>query len=136
MNMRDYCGADCKISTLCATTDVVVLGGYYGEVVVQRTYRHSRFRTLFDRDEAIVRRVTNSDNGITNHISAIPATNGRQFMLSSNDGYQRILDLEANKITVFCYREQAAINVGGSGVSCESYHIDSCRPPRARHVDA
>lgn len=111
MNMRDYCGADSKISTLCATADVVILGSYQGEIAVQKTYRHSRFAGLFENEETLVKRVTRSENGITNHISLIPFTDGSKFMISSNDGYQRILDLGANRIIPFCQRESAAINV-------------------------
>ncbi|PJF17966.1 hypothetical protein PSACC_02273 [Paramicrosporidium saccamoebae] len=75
--MRQLVGAHSRISTLCATPELIIAGGFYGELIM----RSSVFKgeELEEGEDTFhIRRMTNDENGITNHITpyhdAFPGT--------------------------------------------------------------
>jgi WD40 repeat protein len=69
-----------QISTMIAKGDLVIAGGFYGEIVAKR---------LYSNVVACNRRITYDENAITN---AIDLFDGR-VMTSNNDCYVRLFDL-------------------------------------------
>lgn len=113
-NMRDYFGADCKASCLGSNSELVLLGGMNGEMLVQLVdpYSSSYFNTLNDSSNAAAPfsiRITNDSNGLTNGISDNPCDKGK-FAIASNDSILRIYDANANRVTPI-WRQDPAINV-------------------------
>ena len=113
--IRDVCGAHSKISTICATADLLLVGGFYGELVVQKVHDYAHYHPLLERGAAerrpptVVKRITHDDNGITNLIVPFHHTSPEKFLLSSNDAHIRIYDALSHKI-IPLYRRTSAVN--------------------------
>jgi hypothetical protein len=67
INFRQLVGAHSRISTLCTTPELIIAGGFYGELII----RSSIFKGEELEEEANfhIKRMTNDENGITNHIT-------------------------------------------------------------------
>lgn len=91
-------GAHSRISTICATPDLLIAGGFYGELVMRSTV----FLSEQEEEQAVdifhIRRLTNDDNGITNHITTYHPEIREKFLISSNDHYVRLYDAQEDNI--------------------------------------
>lgn len=88
-------GQSIKISTMAATKDAVVAGGYTGQ------YIYKSLNTSSDSAVPTAEGIVTTDvNNITNHADIVPClTKGTpQTIFSCNDAMVRTLDLELNKI--------------------------------------
>lgn len=91
--MRFDSDTDAQISTLTASEEVLLVGGFYGDY---------RYRCLDSQDpEPIEGRLTDNISGITNHVQIYSSRQSSAPLaaFASNDFGFRIVDLTTNKIT-------------------------------------
>lgn len=103
LNFRDYCGAHSRISTICATPELYLVGGFYGELVYSQRYQQQG-------GNAQMKKITRNENGITNFITPFHEAFPARFLISSNDAQVRLFDAEAGTIIPLA-RSTAPINV-------------------------
>lgn len=108
IDFKNLAGAHSRITAICATQELVLVGGFYGDLVVRRT-RDFKADSAAPNANRNVLRLTNEDNGITNHIKPWPREEGK-FVISSNDSAVRALDADCMKIETL-YRADSAVNV-------------------------
>lgn len=126
INFRLAAGAYTRITSMCATPDLILIGGFYGELLVTRTLDdnggHPSGATSLVRASSSVQssqshseqanrsllRLTREENGITNHIKVWPGETGR-FTISSNDAHVRLFDAGDMRVTNL-YEARTAVN--------------------------
>lgn len=126
VNFRLAAGAYTRITSMCATPDLILIGGFYGELLVTRTlddngerpsaatsliHASSPSRTSqlhLERATMSLLRLTREENGITNHIKAWPGEAGR-FTISSNDARVRLFDANGMRVSEL-YEARTAVN--------------------------
>lgn len=115
LSIRDICGAHSRVSTICATTDLLLVGGFYGELIVQKVHEFAHFHPTLDRASGerhhptVVKRITNDESGITNLITPFHSTSSEKFLISSNDASIRIFDALSGKV-IPLYQRESAVN--------------------------
>lgn len=93
--MRFDSQTDAHISTLTASQDILIAGGFYG------TYRYRHLDSAGGDLEAHEGRLTNHISGITNHVQIHPSRHSSTPLaaFASNDYGFRVVDLATNRVT-------------------------------------
>lgn len=81
LDFHRVCGAHTRISSICATSRLLLAGGFFGELAVKRIDGFSDAGGE-DSPPIQVTRLTHDENGITNHIFPI-----HDHSSMSNDPY-------------------------------------------------
>jgi len=91
-------------TTLCATPELMLVGGFYGDAVLMRDHLYQPN----EKSNPHLLRIAPEENGLINHIASMPKSSF--FYISSNDCAVRQLDASCGKI-VRTIRNVTAPNV-------------------------
>lgn len=130
LNFRERVGPHTRITALTATKEVIIVGGFYGELVVSPIYALVNSKIASSSTTATTTlpssppstlplitpqsslfRLTHEENGITNHISPFNVDDSSRFVISSNDSIVRLFDTNQGGNISVLYRADTAVNV-------------------------
>ena len=110
LNFREVAGPHTRITAICATEEYLLVGGFYGELVVKRAALNVDEGHGAEEYGRQLIRMTHDENGITNQIRPFHSSTPNKFLISSNDAHVRVFDAELHKVTDL-YRAEMAVNV-------------------------